>query len=83
MPLSTEKEFIYTFSSKDLKSTLRVPVVIPQEQDARDLTGRLVFEHNLPCYIEDGIMYINKNFSAYHVNNLFYLLSLDIYKLTI
>ena len=72
MPLSTEKEFTYTFSSKDLKSTLRVPVVIPQEQDARDLTGRLVFEHNLPCYIEDGIMYINKHFR--HIMSIIYFI---------
>ncbi|XP_052781780.1 protein C12orf4 homolog isoform X2 [Mya arenaria] len=55
MPLSVEKEFTYVFTSKDVESVLRVPVKIPYPQDARDLTGRLVFEHNLPCYIEDDL----------------------------
>ncbi|XP_053380713.1 protein C12orf4 homolog [Mercenaria mercenaria] len=55
MPLSIKKEFIYTFTSKDEESVLRVPVDIPYSQPARDLTGRLVFEHNLPCYIENDL----------------------------
>lgn len=54
MPLTVEREFVYTFTSKDQESELRVPVTIPYQQDARDLTGRLVYEHNLPCYIEAG-----------------------------
>lgn len=52
MPLSVEREFEYTFTSKDQESTLRVPVTIPAGQSASDLTGRLMFEHSLPCYIE-------------------------------
>lgn len=54
MPLTVEREFVYTFLCKDEESTLRVPIPIPYGQDARDLTGRLVYEHNLPCYIEEG-----------------------------
>lgn len=54
MPLTVEREFVYTFSSKDQESVLRVPVTIPYTLDACDLTGRLVYEHNLPCYIESG-----------------------------
>jgi hypothetical protein len=60
MPLSIEREFVYTFASKDVESVLRVPVTLPYSQPARDLTGRLVFEHNLPCYIENG-----ETFSCY------------------
>lgn len=55
MPLSVEKEFVYTFTSKDRESILRVPVIIPVSQQAEDLTGRLVFEHNLPCFIEKDL----------------------------
>lgn len=46
---------MYTFTSKDTESLLRVPVVIPVSQPAEDLTGRLIFEHNLPCYIEKDL----------------------------
>ena len=52
--LSEEREFTFEFSCKDEKSTLRVPVTIPPTQSAADLTGRLVFQHNLPCFVEDG-----------------------------
>lgn len=52
MPLSVEQEFVYTFTSKDEKNTLRVPVSIPVSQPAADLAGRLLYEHSLPCYIE-------------------------------
>ncbi|KAL5018621.1 hypothetical protein ScPMuIL_004343 [Solemya velum] len=55
MSLAVEKEFVFTFSSKDQKSTLKVPVTIPLQQSASDLVGRLVAAHNLPCYVEDDL----------------------------
>ncbi|KAL4240488.1 hypothetical protein ACF0H5_001279 [Mactra antiquata] len=55
MPLSVEKEFVYTFVSKDVESVLKVPVEIPASQPAQDLTGRLFFEHNLPCFIKNDL----------------------------
>lgn len=54
MPVSTEKDFVFKFSSKGLDSTLTIPVVIPLRQPVNDLVGRLVKAHNLPCYVEDG-----------------------------
>ncbi len=54
--LSTvEKEFVFVFGSKDVKSTLRVPVSIPLGQSVNDLVGRLVKAHDLPCFTEDGM----------------------------
>lgn len=47
-------DFRYQFRSKDLTSTLTVPVTIPSPQPASDLVGRLVNAHNLPCYVEEG-----------------------------
>lgn len=47
-------DFHYQFRSKDLTSTLTVPVTIPNPQPASDLVGRLVNAHNLPCYVEEG-----------------------------
>ena len=52
--LSTEREFTFEFSCKNQKSILKVPVVIPPAQSAADLTGRLVNQHNLPCFVESG-----------------------------
>lgn len=78
MPLSLEKEFVYTFASKDTESVLRVPVVIPVSQPAQDLTGRLIFEHNLPCYIEKGLSYSlfgNTGIEWYLRENTVYLTS--------
>ncbi|XP_060575624.1 protein C12orf4 homolog [Ruditapes philippinarum] len=74
MPLSIEREFVYTFASKDVESVLRVPVTIPYSQPARDLTGRLVFEHNLPCYIENDLTeklreFIDKETDKLHDEN--------------
>ena len=54
MPVTVQREFVFTFTAKDQESVLRVPVPIPFDLDPCELTGRLVFEHNLPCYIETG-----------------------------
>lgn len=55
MPLSVVRDFEYTFHTKENESKLRVPVTIPARTSAADLTGRLVFEHKLPCFIEDDL----------------------------
>lgn len=52
--LSVERDFTFEFSCKDEKTTLKVPVTIPPSQSAADLTGRLVNQHNLPCFVEKG-----------------------------
>ncbi len=49
-----EKQFVFTFGSKGVSSTLTVPVPIPLEQTVDDLAGRLIKAHNIPCYVEDG-----------------------------
>ena len=46
---------MFSFGSKGVRSTLEVPINIPLEQTVRDLVGRLVRAHNIPCYVEDGI----------------------------
>ena len=45
---------MFSFGSKGVRSTLEVPINIPLEQTVRDLVGRLVKAHNIPCYVEDG-----------------------------
>ena len=52
MPI--QRKFVFGFGSKGIRSTLEVPVNIPLEQTVRDLVGRLVRAHNIPCYVEDG-----------------------------
>jgi hypothetical protein len=47
-------DFTYRYHSKDVTSTLTVPVTIPIPQSLSDLVGRLVNAHNLPCYLEEG-----------------------------
>lgn len=52
--LTEERDFVYTFYSKNLKSTVTVPVTIPLSTSVSEFVGRLVNAHNLPCYVEDG-----------------------------
>lgn len=52
--MSTQN-FKFTFQSKDLVSTLEVPVPIPLKQPLSDFIGQLVNAHNLPCYIEEEL----------------------------
>ena len=52
--MSVEKEFVFSFGSKEMNSTLKVPITIPLEQTVSDLVGRLIKAHNIPCYVEDG-----------------------------
>lgn len=64
-------DFHYQFRSKDLTSTLTVPVTIPNPQPASDLVGRLVNAHNLPCYIEEDLKNKLEKFMTEETNKLF------------
>ncbi|KAK7113652.1 FERRY endosomal RAB5 effector complex subunit 3-like [Littorina saxatilis] len=55
MPHSVEKEFTFTFSSKEGKSKLTVPVTIPLVSSCTELVGRLQKMHNLPCNVIDEL----------------------------
>lgn len=68
--LSVERDFTFEFSCKDQKSTLTVPVTIPPSQSAADLTGRLVYQHNLPCYIEHDLQKSLEQFFLKETNKL-------------
>lgn len=50
----SKEDFKFTFLSKDLVSTLEVPVSIPLKQPLNDFISQLVTTHNLPCFVEDG-----------------------------
>lgn len=64
-------DFHYQFRSKDLTSTLTVPVTIPNPQPASDLMGRLVNAHNLPCYVEEDLKNKLEKFMTEETNKLF------------
>lgn len=64
-------DFHYQFRSKDLTSTLTVPVTIPNPQPASDLVGRLVNAHNLPCYVEEDLKNKLEIFMTEETNKLF------------
>lgn len=64
-------DFRYQFRSKDLTSTLTVPVTIPGPQPASDLVGRLVNAHNLPCYVEEDLKNKLEKFVTDETNKLF------------
>lgn len=64
-------DFRYQFRSKDLTSTLTVPVTIPNRQPASDLVGRLVNAHNLPCYVEEDLKNKLEKFVTDETNKLF------------
>ncbi|KAK6170121.1 hypothetical protein SNE40_018593 [Patella caerulea] len=74
MQHSIEKEFSFTFTSKDEKSTLTVPVTIPVNVSTEEFMGRLILSHNLPCYIEDDLKnslskFIEEETKKWHENN--------------
>ncbi|XP_064617462.1 protein C12orf4 homolog [Liolophura sinensis] len=74
MPVSTEKDFVFKFSSKGLDSKLTIPVMIPLRQPVSDLVGRLIKAHNLPCYVEDELTqsladFVSKETSRLHDKN--------------
>ena len=55
MPHSVEKEFTFSFGSKEGRSKLTVPVTIPLISSTTELVEQLHKMHNLPCYIIGGM----------------------------
>ncbi|XP_061175241.1 protein C12orf4 homolog [Saccostrea echinata] len=64
-------DFQYQFTSKNLTSTLTVPVTIPSPQSASDLVGRLINAHNLPCYVEEDLKTKLEEFVTDQTNKLY------------
>ena len=62
MPHSVEKEFTFSFSSKERRSKLTVPVTIPLVSSPAELVGQLHKMHNLPCYVIDGKLLLDELF---------------------
>ena len=52
--MSNKEDFRFVFTSKNLVSTLEVPVPIPLKQPLDEFVGQLVVAHNLPCFVEKG-----------------------------
>ncbi|XP_035674348.1 protein C12orf4 homolog [Branchiostoma floridae] len=65
-----EKDFVFQFKNGSLKSCLTVPLRLPPECSARDLRGRLVAAHNLPCYVEDDLLQQLEEFIAVETSKL-------------
>ncbi|XP_074648788.1 FERRY endosomal RAB5 effector complex subunit 3-like [Tubulanus polymorphus] len=55
MPLTVERDFVYTYRSKEERCTLTAPVTIPLETSIDDLVGRLIKAHCLPCFAVNGL----------------------------
>ncbi|XP_076459255.1 FERRY endosomal RAB5 effector complex subunit 3-like [Babylonia areolata] len=70
MPHSVEKEFTFSFGSKEGRSTLTVPVTIPLESSPAELVGRLQKMHNLPCNVIDELTGKMEEFSARETSRL-------------
>lgn len=72
MPATVKKDFRFEFSSKELKSTLTVPVTIPLSQTSvREFVGRLIIAHDLPCYVQDDLQRQLQEFVRKESNKLF------------
>ena len=54
MPHSVEKDFSYTFYTKTSNATLKVALTIPLKNSAHEFVARLVQQHKLPCFVEEG-----------------------------
>ncbi|CAH1257098.1 C12orf4 [Branchiostoma lanceolatum] len=65
-----EKDFVFQFKNGSQKSCLTVPLRLPLECSARDLRGRLVAAHNLPCYVEDELLHQLEEFIAVETSKL-------------
>lgn len=51
---TTDREFVFEFKAGKNTCVLRVPLQLPVQLNIRDLHGRLMLLHKIPCYIEDG-----------------------------
>uniref|UniRef100_A0A3Q1FTR7 FERRY endosomal RAB5 effector complex subunit 3 n=1 Tax=Acanthochromis polyacanthus TaxID=80966 RepID=A0A3Q1FTR7_9TELE len=54
-PSAAEKEFVFEFRAGKHSCVLRVPLQVPVQENIRDLHGRLMLLHRIPCYIEDEL----------------------------
>ncbi|XP_023131391.2 protein C12orf4 homolog isoform X2 [Amphiprion ocellaris] len=52
---AAEKEFVFEFRAGKHTCVLRVPLQVPVQENIRDLHGRLMLLHRIPCYIEDEL----------------------------
>lgn len=60
--MATE-DFQFTFKTQGLTSTLSVPLRLPLNQPVEELSECLMKEHNLPCFVEKGIV-VRVNFTS-------------------
>ncbi|XP_027885987.1 ferry endosomal RAB5 effector complex subunit 3 isoform X2 [Xiphophorus couchianus] len=52
---TTDREFVFEFKAGKNTCVLRVPLQLPVQLNIRDLHGRLMLLHKIPCYIEDEL----------------------------
>lgn len=58
---SAEKEYVFEFKAGKHNCVLKVPLQFPVQENIGDLQGRLILLHNIPCYIEDGEIFVKEN----------------------
>ncbi|XP_077371710.1 ferry endosomal RAB5 effector complex subunit 3 isoform X3 [Festucalex cinctus] len=51
----TEKEFVFEFKAGKHNCVLKVPLQFPVQDNVRDLHGRLMLLHKIPCYVENEL----------------------------
>ncbi|XP_007577713.1 ferry endosomal RAB5 effector complex subunit 3 [Poecilia formosa] len=52
---TADREFVFEFKAGKNICVLRVPLQLPVQLNIRDLHGRLMLLHKIPCYIEDEL----------------------------
>ncbi|XP_039664446.1 protein C12orf4 homolog isoform X1 [Perca fluviatilis] len=52
---TVEKEFVFEFRAGKHNCVLKVPLQFPVQENIRDLHGRLMLLHKIPCYIENEL----------------------------
>ncbi|XP_060068652.1 protein C12orf4 homolog [Ylistrum balloti] len=72
MTATVKKDFEFVFSSKEQKSKLTIPVLIPLSQiSIREFVARLVTAHDLPCYVEEDLLKQLQAFVTKESNRLY------------
>ncbi|XP_030847062.1 protein C12orf4 homolog [Strongylocentrotus purpuratus] len=71
---SVQKEFTYSFKTKEYLTKLGVPITIPLNISAEEFVGRLISAHNLPCFVEEELTrelekFVIKETEAFHNKN--------------
>ncbi|XP_063971713.1 protein C12orf4 homolog [Lytechinus pictus] len=71
---SVQKEFTFSFKTKEYLTKLAVPITIPLNISAEEFVGRLTCAHNLPCFVEKELTqeldkFIAKETEAFHDAN--------------